>query len=53
MERQPTITVTEYEEANEEKVRNIGHSLQRSTTDSIISYASNGNLNVVHIIIID
>ena len=44
MERQPTITVTEYEDNNQLNIRTIGHSLQRSTTDSIISYAANGNI---------
>ena len=43
MERQPTITVTEYEDNKAESIRNIGYSLQRSTTDSIISYTANGN----------
>ena len=42
MERQPTITVTEYEDNKAESIRNIGYSLQRSTTDSIISYTANG-----------
>ena len=47
MERQPTITVTEYEDNKAENIRNIGYSLQRSTTDSIISYTANGNFSLL------